>query len=113
MPPRGASSKSGHRDDFFLFFLLAQGSDHTNILHSKKITQLDFCPITSLAHDGPICQDDNSATTRRQKKIRPAIESLAPPLSITCVEIAVSNADRSRILKVSYLLQIWCTYTSS
>ena len=69
--------------------------------------------ITSVAHDGPICQDDNSATTGRQKKIRPAMASLAPPLSFTCVEIAVRNADQSRILKVSYLLQIWCTYTSS
>ena len=65
------------------------------------------------AHGGPICQDDNSATTRPQKSIRHAIESLEPPLSRLCVEIAVSNAHRGRISKVSQLLQICCTYTSS
>jgi len=32
--------------------------------------------MTSFAHGGSIFQDDNSATTRRQKSIRQAIESL-------------------------------------
>ena len=69
--------------------------------------------MTSVAHGGPFFQDDNSATTRPQKSIRHAIESLEPPLSRLCVEIAVSNAHRGRISKVSQLLQICCTYTSS
>ena len=53
--------------------------------------------MTSAEHGGPICQDDNSATTRPQKPIRHAIESSEPPLSRLCVEIAVNNANRGRI----------------